>query len=398
MYISFSDRIQRLEYPIRKYTPLAKELESRGEKILYLNIGDPLKYDFKPPENLVEYACEAIRENKNFYSNSQGIRELREAIALKEKKWNNVDIDAENVYVTIGVSEAINLLYMTLLNEGDEVLIPDPAYPLYIGYADVYGAKKVYYRMVEEEGWNPDTDEIRRKISEKTRLIIVNNPNNPTGSLYSEKALREILDIAAEHNIPVASDEIHDALVYEGEFKSLASIAPDDIPVIGLNGFSKTYLATGWRLGYIYLKGPEGFVESMGKNILKGQMARLSATTPLQYAVAKALLEEPKHLEEFRRRLNERRLFMLKRISEIDGLRAVGRPRAAFYIFPKLEVGMGDEEFTRRLLLEEKVFVVYGSGFGPSGKGHIRLVFLPPREVIEEALERIERFIGRIAG
>lgn len=391
-----SERIKRIEYPIRKYSPLARRLEAKGEKILYLNIGDPLRYDFKPPESLMEYACEAIKENKNFYSPSQGIRELREAIAYKEKAWNGVDVSPENVYVTIGVSEAINLVYMTLLNEGDEVLIPDPSYPLYTGYADIYGARKVFYRMDEESGWNPDTEDIRRKISDKTKLIVVNNPNNPTGSLYSEKALREVLDIAAENKIPVVSDEIYDALVYEGTFKSLASIAPEDVTVIGLNGFSKTYLATGWRLGYIYLKGPEESVEVLGNNILKGQMARLSATTPLQYAIARALREEPRHLADMRRRLDERRRFMVKRLKEIEGISVVGEPRAAFYVFPRVKVGIGDEEFTRRLLLEEKVFVVYGSGFGPNGKNHIRLVFLPPVEVIEEALERIERFIKRI--
>ncbi len=391
-----SERIKRIEYPIRKYSPLALELEAKGEKILYLNIGDPLKYDFRPPEYLVEYACKVMRENKNFYSNSQGIKELREAIAYKEKTWNGVEIPPKNIYVTIGVSEAINLVYMTLLNEGDEVLIPDPSYPLYIGYADVYGAKKVFYKMDEENGWNPDTDDIRKKISNKTKLIVVNNPNNPTGSLYSEKALREVLDIAAEHKIPVVSDEIYDAIVYEGTFKSLASIAPDDVMVIGLNGFSKTYLVTGWRLGYIYLKGPEKSVEAIGKSILKGQMARLSATTPLQYALARALREKPRHLADLRRKLDERRRFMVKRLNEIDGIRVVAEPRAAFYVFPRIEVGIDDEEFTKRLLIEEKVFVVYGSGFGPNGKNHIRLVFLPPVEVMEEALDRIERFIKRL--
>jgi len=251
-----SKRIQKLEYPIRKYAALARQLEEKGEKVIYLNIGDPLKYDFSTPRELIEEACRAMLEGHNYYAPSDGLRELREAIAVKEKVWNGVSIKPSDVLVTSGVSEAINALFAALVDEGDEVLLPDPSYPLYINFSDFYGARKVFYTAREEEGWVPDVDDIRRKISPRTKMIIVNNPHNPTGAVYPAGVVKEILDIAAEHGVPVVTDEIYDALTFEGEFRSAAALASEDNVVIGLNGFSKTFLVTGWRLGYAYVPRP----------------------------------------------------------------------------------------------------------------------------------------------
>lgn len=398
MHVPLSERIGRIQYAIRKYTPLARRLQEEGEEILYLNIGDPLKYDYETPSFLVEEACRALRENHSYYAPSPGVWELRRAIAEKERSWNGNTVDPHRVIVTQGVSEAINLLYMSLLDPGDKVLLPDPTYPLYIALTPVYGAEPVYYRMREEEGWQPDPDEIRRGLEAGAKLLVVNNPNNPTGALYPPSLLREILDIAAEYGVPVASDEIYDALVYEGEFRSLASLASEDQLVVGLNGFSKTYLVPGWRIGYIYITGPEEEAERLYGALLRGAQARLSAPAPLQVALARALSRPPSHLEGLRRKLDERRRYLVEKIEETPGLELAAPPRAAFYALPRLTVPVDDEEFTRRLLLEEKVLVVHGSGFGPAGRGHVRLVFLPPREVVDEAFRRIGRLVEGLSG
>ncbi|QOJ78586.1 aminotransferase class I/II-fold pyridoxal phosphate-dependent enzyme [Infirmifilum lucidum] len=396
--LRLSERIGRLDYPIRKYNALARSLEEKGERVIYLNIGDPLKYDFQTPRELVEEAYKAMLENHNYYASSEGVKELQEAIAYKEKTWNRVEIEGRNVLVTSGVSEGINALFAALVDEGDRVLIPDPSYPLYINFADFYNADKVFYPMLEDEGWIPDVDGLRKLVDDRVKFIVINNPHNPTGAVYPRKVLKEILDIAAEWDIPVVSDEIYDALVFEGEFVSAASIASKDNVIIGLNGFSKTFLVTGWRLGYIYLKGPEEKVSQIRSAILGFLMTRLSAVTPLQVAVARFARRRPTFLEEVKRKMDERRRFTYKRLNEIPGFRMPVAPLGAFYAFPRVDVKMGDEEFARRLLVEEKVFVVYGSGFGPSGTNHVRLVYLPPIEVLEEAFNRIERFVRRSVG
>ncbi|MEM3647361.1 MAG: aminotransferase class I/II-fold pyridoxal phosphate-dependent enzyme [Thermofilum sp.] len=384
--------MQKLDYPIRKFNAIARELEEKGEKVIYLNIGDPLKYDFETPKELVDEAYKAMLEGHNYYASSDGVKELREAIAEKERTWNGVKVNPSNILVTSGVSEALNALYAALVNEGDEVLIPDPSYPLYINFADFYGARKIFYATIESEGWIPDVDDIRRKISKKTKFIIVNNPHNPTGAVYPAKILREIIDVAAEHEVPVVTDEIYDALTFEGEFKSVGALAGSDNLVIGLNGFSKTFLATGWRLGYIYLLGPEEHLSELRKGILNFLMTRLSAVTPLQVALARFAAKRPNFLEGVKRKLDERRKYASKRLNELHGVSMPIAPKGAFYAFPRLSTHLSDEEFARRLLLEEKVFVVYGSGFGPLGSDHMRIVYLPPIEVLEEAFTRIERF------
>jgi len=387
--------VQKLDYPIRKFNAIARELEEKGEKVIYLNIGDPLKYDFETPKELVDEAYKAMLEGHNYYASSDGVKELREAIAEKERTWNGVKVNPSNILVTSGVSEALNALYAALVNEGDEVLIPDPSYPLYINFADFYGARKIFYATIESEGWIPDVDDIRRKISKKTKFIIVNNPHNPTGAVYPAKILREIIDVAAEHEVPVVTDEIYDALTFEGEFKSVGALAGSDNLVIGLNGFSKTFLATGWRLGYIYLLGPEEHLSELRKGILNFLMTRLSAVTPLQVALARFAAKRPNFLEGVKRKLDERRKYASKRLNELHGVSMPIAPKGAFYAFPRLSTHLSDEEFARRLLLEEKVFVVYGSGFGPLGSDHMRIVYLPPIEVLEEAFTRIERFVRK---
>ena len=396
-----ASRAAAIEYAIRDVVVHARELERAGRKVIYLNIGDPLKFDFDTPEHIKEALYRAVREGRNWYGPSEGLPELREAICEKEKRFNGVDIAPEDVVITTGVSEAINFLFGALLEAGDQVLVPGPTYPPYISYARFYGAEPVPYRTIEEEGWAPDIDDMRSKLTERTKLIVIINPNNPCGAVYGPGVVKEILDLAGEHGLPVASDEIYDRIVFEGRFRSTASLA-DDVPVIGLNGFSKVYLMTGWRLGYMYFRDGEGALAGLREAVIKMARIRLCANTPVQAAAVEAIRGPQEHVKEMVEKLRERRDIAHKRLNEIEGLSAA-RPEGAFYIFPKVE-GVGsrwksDKEFVLQLLRETGVLVVHGSGFCEEfGSGHFRAVFLPPPEVLEEALDRMEGFMRKYAG
>ncbi|MHA1596160.1 MAG: aminotransferase class I/II-fold pyridoxal phosphate-dependent enzyme, partial [Candidatus Asgardarchaeia archaeon] len=255
--VKLSKRVDEVSYAIRDVLVHAKKLEAKGRKIIYLNIGDPLKYDFDTPEGLKEEMYKAVKNGKNGYSDSKGLSELREAISKKERDVNGVALDPEDIIVTTGVSEAINALMASLIEDGDEVLLPNPSYPPYISYSKFYYGKPVLYRTDEENMWLPDIEDLRMKISERTKAIFIINPNNPTGTVYGRRTLKEIIDVAGEHGLPIVCDEIYDQIVYDGKFVSIASLSKD-VPIIGLNGFSKTLLITGWRLGYIYFKDENG--------------------------------------------------------------------------------------------------------------------------------------------
>jgi len=282
-----AERVRSAEYAIRDVVVFTKEIEKQGREIIYLNIGDPVKYDFDTPEHIKEALIKAVREGSNWYSTSEGILELREAISKKEKKNSNIDISPENVIVTSGVSEAIQMLMVALINVGDEVLVPDPSYPSYTSYLKFFGGKPVSYKTVEEDGWQPDVTDIRSKITDATIGIVVINPNNPSGSLYNNKIIKEMADIAAEHNLLIISDEIYDKIVYKGAFRKISTEARD-LPVVGLNGFSKTYLMTGWRLGYVYFHDPESRLVELMENVKKEARIRLCANTPVQKAAIEA--------------------------------------------------------------------------------------------------------------
>jgi len=397
MPFSLANRVNEISYAIREFVPLARELERKGLKVIYLNIGDPLKYDFDTPLVVKEAIYKAVLEGHNYYSLSEGDYELREAIAERERKVNGVRINADDIIVTQGVSEAINFIFAISVNPGDEVLLPGPSYPLYPIVVRIYGGKPVFYKCDERNEWTPDADDVRKKITEKTKAIVIINPNNPTGTVYDEGAVRRILDIAAEHDILVISDEIYDRIVFEGNFKSVASLAKD-VTIVIFNGFSKAYLMTGWRLGYLYVMSPNERVKADIIDALRNiARTRLSASTPVQKAAITALKEVDKHIPELVGKLKERRDYAYKRLSEMSGIEVV-KPKGAFYIFPKIPKSKGwrdDREFVLRLLKEEYVLVVHGSGFGKYGEQHFRSVLLPPISMLEEAFNRIERFIAR---
>jgi len=287
-----------------------------------------------------------------------------------------------------------------IVDEDTEILVPGPSYPPYNSYVNFFGGKPVPYKTVEEDGWQPDIADLKSKISGKTRGIVVINPNNPTGALYSEKITKRIVDLAGEYDIPLLSDEIYDRIIYEKEFVSMSHIAKD-VPVIGLNGFSKTYLMTGWRLGYIYFHDSHSRLSELKECVEKEARIRLSANTPIQKAAVAALRGPETHIREMVEKLRERRDYSCKRLNEIEGI-SCAKPEGAFYVFPKVD-GIGsewktDERFVLQLLEETGVLVVHGSGFGVlHGSEHFRGVFLPPIETLEIAFDKLEQFMSKHA-
>ena len=391
-------RAKNIEYAIRDVISHTQQLVRDGKKIYYLNIGDPAAFDFKTPQYVKDALCEAIEHDNNYYSPSEGRPELREAIVGKEKRVNNVDITADNVLVTEGISEGIQMILAALVERGDEILFPGPTYPPYISYTKFFDGTPVAYETIEKEGWQPNIDDLRRKISAKTRAIVITNPNNPTGSVYGKKIVQEMLNIAGEHELIVLSDEIYDQLTYEKEFASAACLSKD-VPVVGLNGFSKVYQMTGWRLGYMYFKDQGKQLDDLRLGVEKQCRIRLCANTPVQIAGAAALNGPQDFVKGIVDKLKERRDYAWKRLNEIEGI-TTPKPEGAFYIFPKIhDVGIRwrtDMQFVVELLKETGVLIVNGSGFDPIyGKGHARLVFLPPIQELEEAFNGIERFMKK---
>ena len=396
--IKVTDRASNIEYAIRDVIAYTTELVKDGKKIYYLNIGDPAAFDFKTPQNVKDALCKAVQQDDNYYSPSEGRADLREAIVRKEKKVNNVDISADKVLITEGISEGIQMILGALVEKGDEILFPGPTYPPYISYTRFFDGTPVAYETIEEEGWHPNIDDLRSKITKKTRAIVIINPNNPTGSVYDRKMIKEILDIAGEHDLPVLSDEIYDQLTYEKEFVSAAYLSKD-VPVIGLNGFSKVYQMTGLRLGYMYFKGEGKKLEALKEGVEKECRIRICANTPVQIAATEALNGPQDCVKDIVDRLKQRRDFAWKRLNEIEGI-STTKPEGAFYIFPKIhDVGTRwktDMNFVVELLKETGVLIVNGSGFDPVyGKGHARAVFLPPIAELDEAFNALEQFMKK---
>lgn len=394
--IKASERAMSMDYAIREVTVPAAAAAKKGLKLYNFNIGDPNKWDFETPEYFKQALKDAVDNTDNGYGDSQGDLPLRKAIVDREYEKHGARITADNVYITSGVSEGINVLMATLLEPGDEILLPGPGYPSYAQYIRFYGGKSVSYRQMEEEDWKPDVDMIRNKITDRTRAIVVINPNNPTGAVYDEKTIREIGDIAGEYEIPLVSDEIYDKLVFDGKYFSTSKL-PSDISRIIFNGFSKVNLMPGWREGYCYFMDENHILDEVQEGMMKLLRARICPNVPCQEA-ARASLQGPQdYIIDMNRRLQERGEYTYKRLNEIPGI-STNKTRGAFYMFPKVELfdWKDDKEFVFNLIEEEGVVLVHGTGFcNHYGKDHFRTILLPPMNIIEEAYDKLEKFMIR---
>ena len=394
-----SKRSRDIEYAIRDVLVPAKRAEKKGKKIYYFNIGDPNKFDFETPEFMRKEMIRLMKEEKaGYYGDSQGDEELRETIVKRENRKNNLRLTHDDVVITQGISEGINFLLGTLIEpgRGDEILMAGPAYPIYIQLSKFFGGVPVTYRSDEENRWDPDIEDLERKISEKTKAIVVINPNNPTGAVFSKESLKRIVKIAEEKELLLVTDEIYDQLIFSGKNSpGLASLAKN-VSVIGLNGFSKSYLIPGWRMGYMYFHDPQEILGELKNSILKEARLRLSPSTPVMKACRVAYTGPQDHVKETNKKLKRRADFAYKRLNEIDGI-STQKPEGAFYIFPKVDLGdrwKNDKEFCLDLIKNTGVVFPYGSGFDEKyGKGHFRSVILPPIEMMEEAFNKVDEFM-----
>ncbi len=381
-----------VEYAIRDIALEARKLQKQGKQITYLNIGDPLQYGFHPPENVKDALLKAVKDGQNYYAVSEGLPELREEIARKEKR-KGLGVGEDDILVTNGVSEALEMITASIVELGDEVLIPGPYYPPYASYVRLFGGKPIEF-SVDLNNSTPDLDDIRRKISSKTVAICLISPNNPTGAVFSEKSLKDLIDIANEHNLYIICDEIYDQIVFDEKFVGIGKVS-NDSPVILLNGFSKVHLMSGWRIGYIAFNQSKK-LEPLKENVPKLARVRIATNLPVQYAALESLKGPQNYIPKFVTDLKKRRDYTIKRLNGMSGL-SCSNPKGAFYAFPKIENNRygSDKEFVLELLKTKGVLTVHGSGFGTQyGSGHFRMVFLPEIPVLESALDKIEEFVG----
>jgi aspartate/methionine/tyrosine aminotransferase len=389
--LKISQRVAGVEYAIRDITLSAKKLEKQGQKITYLNIGDPVAYGFQPPENVKEALIKAIKNNQNYYAPSEGIQELRQAIAEKEKRKGLLTTE-DDIIVTNGVSEGLEMLMASIVESGDEVLIPGPYYPPYASYVRLFGGIPVEFG-VDLNNSTPDLDDVKSKITSKTVAICFISPNNPTGAVFSEKSLKDLIDIAIKNDLYIICDEIYDQIVFDEKFVGIGKVSGDS-PVILLNGFSKVHLMSGWRIGYIAFNDSKK-LDILRENVPKLARVRIASNLPVQHAALESLRGPQDYIPKFVSELKKRRDYVIKRINGMHGL-SCPIPKGAFYAFPKIENNKykSDKEFVLELLKSKGVLTVHGSGFGTKyGSGHFRMVFLPEINVLEKALDKIEEFV-----
>lgn len=387
-----SKKVSGVEYAIRDIVSAAKDLEKQGRTIDYLNIGDPVQYGFQPPENVKQSYIDAIKQDENYYSPSEGIQELRSAIAEKENS-KGLSIGADDVLITNGVSEGLDMVMSSIVEEGDEVLLPGPYYPPYASYIRLRGGIPIEF-SVDLENSTPDITDIKSKITPKTVAICLISPNNPTGAVFEENSLKQLIDVANENNLYIICDEIYDQIVFDKKFVGIGKVAGNS-PVIILNGFSKVYLMSGWRVGYIaFNNSPQ--LDSIREHLPKLARVRISTNHPVQYAALESLRGPQGYISEFVTELKKHRDLVVSRLNSMSGI-SCSNPKGAFYAFPKIENNpfKSDKEFVLNLLKSKGVLAVHGSGFGTKyGSGYFRLVFLPNTKILNSALDKIEDFVN----
>lgn len=389
-------RTSEVKYAIRDIVIEAKKVEATGKKILYLNIGDPLAYDWSTPPHMIEAVYKSMLDGHNGYSDSMGVLEGREAVARQMQGEGVSFVKPSDVVLTSGASEGITIALGAILENGGNVLTPSPGYPQYTALVSFYGGVMNPYYLDEENGWVPDLADIESRINSETKAIILINPNNPTGSSAGPEIIKGILDIAKRHNLIILSDEIYHKLLYDGQFYSPAKYA-GDVPVLVFNGLSKSYFVPGWRIGWLVVCDPDNRASEVREAIGKLARMRICANANVQYAIKPALEGPQDHVPAAHKILKQRGDFCVDRLNAIPGLSCV-RPKGAFYAFPKIEIDQvaNDYDFVMSLLKQDGVLWVHGGGFGQKpGTKHGRIVFLPPMEVLEESMDRLAKFVER---
>jgi aspartate/methionine/tyrosine aminotransferase len=374
-------RVHRFSYAIRNIVSEAKAVEARGMRVRYLNIGDPVAFGFQTPAHLVEAAIGAMRDGHNGYLPSPGIPSAREAVA-EDYRRRGVNVSAERVLITTGTSEGIDLALNALVNDGEEVLVPSPTYPLYTAVLAKIGAQPKYYRTDPKRDWLPDLDHLRSLVTARTRVLVVIDPNNPTGAVYPPSTRRALIEFAEQHDLTIVADEVYGDLGFDGSVPLLGSLDPD-APIISFSSLSKAYLAPGWRAGWLVVGASPRLDDALAA-IRKLADGRLCSPGPMQYAVTAALTGDRSHQPAFRQALAERARVTTDMLNAIPGMRCVA-PRAAFYVLPSVTLppGKTDEDYVLALLRETGILCVHGSGFGmPPEQGFFRIVFLAdPRDL-----------------
>jgi alanine-synthesizing transaminase len=383
--------VDRFTYAIRNIVLEAKKVEAAGRPVRYLNIGDPNQFGFVTPPHLVEAVARAMRDGHNGYTASAGIIAAREVVAA-DFASRGVQVDPDRVLITSGTSEGLELALTAIVDEGEAVLVPSPTYPLYTAVLAKIGAEAQYYRCDHTREWLPDVAHLRRQITKNTRVLVIIDPNNPTGAIYPDAIRRELIAVADEHGLVILADEVYGDLAYDGAVPPMATLAPD-APIISYSSLSKAYLAPGWRAGWMAV-GTTPRLDGALAAIKKLADGRLCSPGPMQYGVIAALTGDRSHQITFREQLRERAQLTTDRLGAIPGMSCVA-PRGAFYAMPKIELppGRSDADYVLALLRATGILCVYGSGFGTRPEdGFFRVVFLASPDELGEIYDDIASF------
>ena len=397
--VSKSAKLANVGYDIRgPVLDRAREMEEEGQKILKLNIGNLAVFGLDPPDEIVQDMIRNLASSAG-YTDSKGLFAPRKSIVHYTQEKHIAGVSVDDVYLGNGASELITMSLNALLDDGDEVLVPAPDYPLWTASVSLSGGRPVHYLCDEQSDWFPDLDDTRRKITPNTKAIVVINPNNPTGALYPTELLQEIVEIARQHQLIVMADEIYDKTLYDGNtHTSIASLA-DDVLFVTFNGLSKNYRSCGYRAGWMILSGEKRHARDYIEGLDMLSSMRLCSNTPGQLAIQTALggYQSIDDLVAPTGRLCRQRNVAHEMLTQIPGVTCV-KPKAALYMFPRLDPVMypitNDQDFAYELLAEEKLLIVQGTGFNWPTPDHFRVVFLPNVDDLTEAITRIERFLG----
>jgi len=395
-----SRKLQHVRYDVRGPILVeAQRLESEGHKVLKLNIGNPAPFGFEAPEAIVADVVHHLPDAQG-YSDSRGIYEARTAVAQYYQGRGLTDAGVEDVYIGNGVSELISMVLQAFVDDGNEILVPAPDYPLWTGAVTLSGGTAVHYRCDEENGWNPDLDDIESKITANTHGLVVINPNNPTGAVYSEETVRGLVDIARRHELVLFSDEIYEKILFDdAQHHHTASHAGDDVLCLTFSGLSKAYRVCGYRAGWVMVSGPRHMAGDFLEGLTLLANMRMCANVPAQHAIQTALggYQSINELIVPGGRFYEQSKTAWRLLDEIEGVSCV-EPRGALYCFPRLDTEMfgivDDEKFVLDLLRAKKILVTHGTGFNWFEPDHFRLVTLPDVDLLTEAIGRIAEFLA----